>query len=104
MEISKIYQEEWHMTKYYMIRHLKLLVIQIMITFSNHINGLQILQAWSTNFLITGLGILVTGTKISENEELTSKLHNPINRKCQGTRYSHLIKITFVVLVLQMYS
>ena len=28
MEISKIYQEEQRLTKYYMIRHSKLLVIQ----------------------------------------------------------------------------
>ena len=49
MEISKIYQEDCLMTKYYMIRRLKLLVICSMTDINVN------LHQWSTNSLIKNL-------------------------------------------------
>ena len=50
IEISNVYQEEQHQTKYYVRRHLALLVIQSM-------RGISMdLHQWSTNFLIRSLG------------------------------------------------
>ena len=44
IKISKIYQEEWHLTKYCVIRHLKFLVIQIIMD----VNAES--HQWSTSF------------------------------------------------------
>ena len=80
MEILKVYQEEQLLMKYYMIKHLMLLKIQIM----TDINA-DLLQSF-INTLIKSPLLLVdanksatdTGTEFnSENQQLVEELHKP---------------------------
>ena len=97
IENSKIYQEEWRLTKYDVIRHLKLLVIQSMMNIS--VGWHQ----WSTSFDKKAWDILSThaeaGIGISEN--LVNGLTTPWLESCKSGSYTHLIQIAFGVLILQ---
>ena len=64
-KISKIYQEEWLLAKYYIARHSKLLVVHSMIDINVD------LHHWSTNFVITNLETLLT-----QEPALLKKINN----------------------------
>ena len=75
LENSKIFQEKWRLTKYYVLRNSKLIAIQIMIDVS------MILQRMNRYF---DKKDGQTGTvNISEDQQFADELHEPITRKLQ---------------------
>ena len=88
MSISKIYQAERYLTKYYLVKHLKLLVIQT----KKDIN--LFLNQWSSNLFIRRLEILVLNN-------CSMNYGSPSLKSLESASYTNLTEITFVVPIFQ---
>ena len=75
MEILKICQEEQLLIKYYLIKHLILLKIQIIRVIK------EVLLQWFINFLIKSLYVLLLKARLFQTSILAEELHQIINRK-----------------------
>ena len=104
MEILRICIEEQILIEYYMIKHLKLLKIQ------NIMNINVNLIRWFINFLIknsngsavTQVDKSVIKTEFMTKLQLAEELHNQLLEKLKNEKYTHLLKTTFWVLILQI--
>ena len=75
MEILKICQEEQLLIKYYLIKRLILLKIQIIMVIK------EVLLQWFINFLIKSLYVLLLKARLFQTSILAEELHQIINRK-----------------------
>ena len=75
MEILRICQEEQLLIKYYVIKRLILLKIQIIMVIK------EVLLQWFVNFLIKSLYVLLLKTRLFQTNILAEELHQIIIRK-----------------------